>query len=44
MAAGLRQIDVTIGADNTAALAYCSSMGFTPYREGDGTIPHRFDV
>lgn len=43
-AAGLRHIDATIGADNPPALAYYSAMGFTPYREGDDAIPHRFDV
>jgi len=43
-AAGLRHIDATIGVDNSPALAYYSAMGFTPYREGSGTIPHRFDV
>lgn len=43
-AAGLRHLDATIGADNSPALAYYSAMGFTPYREGGDTIPHRFDV
>ncbi|WP_211206460.1 GNAT family N-acetyltransferase [Demetria terragena] len=43
-AAGLRHIDATIGADNSAALAYYSAMGFTPYRDGKDAIPHRFDV
>lgn len=43
-AAGLRHIDASIGIDNSPALAYYSAMGFTPYREGSGTIPHRFDV
>lgn len=43
-AAGLRHIDASIGADNSAALAYYSAMGFTPYREGGDTVPHRFDV
>lgn len=43
-AAGLRHIDATIGADNAVALTYYSAMGFVPYREGNGTIPHRFDV
>lgn len=43
-AAGLRHIDATIGADNAPALAYYAAMGFTPYREGPDTIPHRFDV
>ena len=43
-AAGLRHIDASIGVDNLPALAYYSAMGFTPYREGIGTIPHRFDV
>ena len=43
-AEGLRHIDATIGADNAAGLAYYSAMGFTPYREGNGAIPHRFDV
>lgn len=43
-AAGLRHIDATIGADSAPALAYYSAMGFVPYREGDGVIPHRFDL
>jgi GNAT superfamily N-acetyltransferase len=43
-AAGLGHIDATIGIDNSPALAYYSALGFTPYREGSGTIPHRFDV
>lgn len=43
-AAGVRHIDASIGADNSPALAYYSAMGFTPYRDGSGTIPHRFDV
>ena len=43
-AAGLRHIDATIGADNVPALAYYSAIGFRPYREGRGAIPHRFDV
>lgn len=43
-AAGLRHIDASIGADNPAALAYYSAMGFTPYRERGDTVPHRFDV
>lgn len=42
--AGLRHIDAQIGADNLAALAYYSTMGFTPYRQGNDVIPHRFDV
>lgn len=42
--AGLRHIDASIGADNLPALAYYSAMGFTPYREGGDTLPHRFDV
>ena len=42
--AGLRHIDATIGIDNAPGLAYYSAMGFTPYREGSGVIPHRFDV
>ena len=42
--AGLRHIDATIGADSEPALAYYRSLGFTPYRTGDGTIPHRFDL
>ncbi len=42
--AGLRHIDASIGADNLPGLAYYSAMGFTPYREGSGVIPHRFDV
>ena len=28
----------------TRAPAYYRSLGFTPYRTGDGTIPHRFDL
>ena len=43
-AAGLQHIDATIGADNPPALAYYAAMGFTPYRAGGDTIPHRFDV
>lgn len=43
-AAGLKHIDASIGVDNSPALAYYSAMGFTPYREGGDTIPHRFDV
>ena len=43
-AAGLRHIDATVGSDNAPALAYYSAMGFIPYRDGDGTVPHRFDV
>lgn len=43
-AAGLRHIDATIGAENSPALAYYAAMGFTPYREGNDAIPHRFDV
>lgn len=43
-AAGLRHIDATIGADNEPALAYYAALGFTPYREGSDTIPHRFDI
>lgn len=43
-AAGLRHIDASIGADNAPALAYYAALGFTPYREGGDTIPHRFDV
>ena len=43
-AAGLRHIDASIGADNGPALAYYSAMGFTPYRRGDGIIPHRLDL
>ena len=43
-AAGLRHIDASIGVDNSPALAYYSAIGFTPYREGSDTIPHRFDV
>lgn len=42
--AGLRHIDATIGDGNAAGLAYYAAMGFVPYRTGDGTIPHRFDV
>lgn len=43
-AAGLRHIDANIGADNAAALGYYAAMGFTPYRDGDGVIPHRLDL
>ncbi|MDF2665754.1 MAG: acetyltransferase [Microbacterium sp.] len=43
-AAGLRHIDATIGADNAPGLAYYAAMGFVPYRDGDGAIPHRFDL
>lgn len=50
-AAGLQHIDATIGADNAtigadneAGLAYYAAMGFVPYRDGDGAIPHRFDL
>src|SRR5699024_11682533 len=42
--AGLRHIDASIAADNGPALAYYSAMGFTPYRQGDDVIPHRFDL
>lgn len=42
--AGLKHIDASIGVDNSPALAYYSAMGFTPYRQGEGTLPHRFDV
>lgn len=42
--AGLQHIDATIGADNEAGLAYYRAMGFTPYKEGDGAIPHRLDL
>ncbi|REF29718.1 GNAT family N-acetyltransferase [Calidifontibacter indicus] len=43
-AAGLQHIDATIGADNEAGLAYYAAMGFVPYRDGDGAIPHRLDL
>ncbi|MBF4570855.1 GNAT family N-acetyltransferase [Plantibacter sp. VKM Ac-2880] len=43
-AAGLRHVDASIGADNVGALAYYSAMGFIPYGEKDGVIPHRFDL
>lgn len=43
-AAGLRHIDASIGVENLPALAYYSAMGFTPYREGGDTLPHRFDL
>lgn len=43
-AADLRHIDATIGADNDAALAYYSAMGFVPYKQGNGAIPHRLDL
>lgn len=43
-ASGLRSIDASIGADNGPALAYYSAMGFIPYRQGDGVIPHRLDL
>lgn len=42
--AGVRHIDASIGTDNAPALAYYSAMGFTPYRDSDGVIPHRFDL
>jgi ribosomal protein S18 acetylase RimI-like enzyme len=42
--AGVRHLDASIGADNAPALAYYSAMGFTPYRDGEGVIPHRFDL
>jgi GNAT superfamily N-acetyltransferase len=42
--ARLRHIDASIGADNSPALAYYTAMGFTPYQEGGGVIPHRFDI
>lgn len=42
--AGLEHVDATISADNEPALAYYSAMGFVPYREGDGAIPHRLDL
>jgi GNAT superfamily N-acetyltransferase len=41
---GVRHIDASIGSDNAPALAYYSAMGFAPYRDGDGVIPHRFDL
>lgn len=44
VAAGLRHIDATIGADNAPGLAYYAAMGFVPYRDGDGAIPHRLDL
>lgn len=43
-AAGLRHIDASIGVDNSPGLAYYAALGFTPYRESVGTIPHLFDV
>lgn len=43
-AAGLKHVDASIGADNAPALAYYAAMGFVPYREGDGVIPHRLDL
>lgn len=42
--AGVRHIDASIGRDNAPALAYYAALGFRPYREGDSTIPHRYDV
>ena len=42
--AGLKHIDATIGADSEPALAYYRAMGFVPYRETDGAIPHRYDL
>ncbi|WP_192900655.1 GNAT family N-acetyltransferase [Microbacterium sp. RG1] len=42
--AGVWHLDASIGADNAPALAYYSAMGFTPYRDGEGVIPHRFDL
>lgn len=43
-AAGLAHIDASIGEDNAPALAYYQAMGFRPYRESEGVIPHRFDL
>src|SRR5690625_271959 len=40
-ASGVGCIDASIGADNAPALAYYSAMGFIPYRQTDGVIPHR---
>lgn len=42
--AGLRHIDASIAVDNAPALAYYSALGFRPYRQGNGTIQHRFDL
>lgn len=42
--AGVHHIDASIGTDNAPALAYYRAMGFAPYRDGDGVIPHRFDL
>ncbi len=40
-AAGLKQIDATIGADNHAALAYYEAMGFETYRTLPGALGKR---
>ena len=42
--AGLRHIDAPIAAENRPALAYYQSLGFRPYREAEGRIPHRLDL
>lgn len=41
---GLKHVDASIGADNAPALSYYSAIGFVPYREGEGVIPHRLDL
>ncbi|WP_227284552.1 GNAT family N-acetyltransferase [Boseongicola sp. H5] len=38
IAAGLRKIDATIGADNSLGLAYYEAMGFRTYRRTDSAI------
>lgn len=43
-AAGLKHIDASIKADNAPALAYYSTLGFTPYRHDGDAIAHRFDI
>lgn len=41
-AAGLQNIDATIGEHNEGGLAYYDSIGFKTYRFGQGTICKRF--
>lgn len=40
--AGLRDIDASIGADNSEGLAYYQAMGFRDYRGGNGRICKRY--
>ncbi|WBU64333.1 GNAT family N-acetyltransferase [Paracoccus aerodenitrificans] len=42
--AGPAHLDASIGADNQGGLAYYKAMGFRPYREFEGRIPHRLDL